>query len=120
MARHLQLQPVLAKAQVQSLLTLRVAYLIIPSLMELMSRCDSFPNFTFTNEPAGTYTVSVTDGNSCTITQPNVVVPSNGFAFVNGTPITTPTCLGQNNGTIIINITGGVGPNYTFLLVSVM
>ncbi len=74
----------------------------------------SFPNFTFTNEPAGTYTVSVTDGNSCTITQPNVVVPSNGFAFVNGTPITTPTCLGQNNGTIIINITGGVGPNYTF------
>ncbi len=74
----------------------------------------SSPNFTFTNEPAGTYTVSVTDGNNCTITQPNVIVPSNGFAFVNGTPLTTPSCFGQNTGTIVINTTGGVGPNYTF------
>ncbi len=74
----------------------------------------SSPNFTFTNEPAGTYTISVTDGNNCTITQPNVVVSIDQLAFANGTPTTTPSCEGLSTGTIVVNTTSGVGPNYTF------
>ena len=45
MARHLQLRPVLTKVQAQSLLTLRVAYLITPSFMVFMHQLESFPNF---------------------------------------------------------------------------
>ena len=74
----------------------------------------SSPNHTFTNVPAGSYTVSVTDSNFCTITQPHVVVSIDQLAFANGTPTTTPSCFGQNTCTIVVNTTGGAGPNYTF------
>lgn len=64
-----------------------------------------------TNLTAGTYTVTVTDANSCsatsavTISQPNAIVVTG-----NSTDI---SCHGGNNGTINLTITGGTLPyNY--------
>ena len=63
---------------------------------------------TATGLTAGTYTVTVTDVNSCTatqsftITEPNVLVASQGT-------INNPSCFGGNNGTATVNVTGGTG-----------
>ncbi len=61
---------------------------------------------------AGTYTVTVTDANSCTttesvtITQPSPLVASNGGQ-------TDVTCNGLNNGSATVTATGGSG-SYTY------
>ncbi|MFH7001948.1 T9SS type A sorting domain-containing protein [Flavobacterium bizetiae] len=61
---------------------------------------------------AGTYTVTVTDANSCattqsvTITEPNALVASVGGQ-------TDVTCNGLNNGSATVNATGGTG-TYTY------
>ncbi|UKJ06770.1 MBG domain-containing protein [Solitalea lacus] len=62
---------------------------------------------------AGTYTVTVTDANSCqttqsfTITQPNALVASFGAQ-------TNVSCNGGSNGSATVNVTGGTG-TYTYL-----
>lgn len=63
----------------------------------------------FTGLAAGTYTVSMVDGNGCTktiqtqITQPNPIIVSN-VVKVN------PTCVPGNNGSITVTASGGSAP----------
>jgi gliding motility-associated-like protein len=70
-------------------------------------------NDTATSLCVGTYNISVTDANGCTviptvvtITEPPVIVPNVTF--------TNPTCNGSCNGTAVANPTGGSGV-YTYL-----
>jgi gliding motility-associated-like protein len=70
-------------------------------------------NDTLSSLCAGTYNITVTDGNGCTvspaaviITEPTVIVPNVTF--------TNPSCSGSCNGTAIANPTGGSG-TYTYL-----
>jgi len=65
-----------------------------------------------TNIPAGTYTVTVTDGHGCTkvistiINQPTIITP---------TAVATPVnCFGGSDGSINLTVTGGT-PGYTYL-----
>jgi hypothetical protein len=63
---------------------------------------------------AGTYSVTITDANSCTRTVNNIIVgqPS---AILNGTPsVTAVSCFGGSNGTATIVASGGT-PSYTYL-----
>jgi hypothetical protein len=61
---------------------------------------------------AGTYTVIITDANSCTKTQ--TVSVSQPSAAVSGTTvITSVSCNGGSNGSVNLTPTGGTGP-YTF------
>jgi hypothetical protein len=60
---------------------------------------------------AGTYTVTVTDANSCTKTASATVTGGNGN--ISATASSTPTTCGASNGTITIDVTGGTGP-YTW------
>ena len=69
---------------------------------------------TATGLTAGTYSVTITDANSCTRTINNILVgqPS---AILNGTPSTTAvSCFGGSNGTATILASGGT-PSYTYL-----
>ncbi|MDF2453061.1 MAG: hypothetical protein K0S26_2565, partial [Bacteroidota bacterium] len=69
-------------------------------------------NSSLTNIPIGTYTVKVTDNNSCiatntvTIIQPTDIVTTNTIVNV--------SCNGGSNGSISITPTGGVSP-YTYV-----
>lgn len=64
------------------------------------------------NVAAGTYTVTVTDGNSCTATISDVI---NSPAAISFNLTSTPALCGQLNGTATINnLTGGTG-SYTIL-----
>jgi gliding motility-associated-like protein len=67
------------------------------------------------NFGAGTYTVTVTDGNQCTAVLSQVVTINNPpSAFSLPAPTTTqPACEGQNNGSICLSPTGGWG-NYSY------
>jgi hypothetical protein len=68
---------------------------------------------TATGLSAGTYTVTVTDANSCTTTQSfNITEPN----VLNASVITQTniSCSGLSDGSITINVTGGVTP-YTYL-----
>jgi hypothetical protein len=61
---------------------------------------------------AGTYTVTVTDANSCTTTLPKTIAsPSALFAPATVAPV---ACFGQSTGTISISATGG-NSGYTYL-----
>jgi len=69
---------------------------------------------TATGLAAGTYTVTVTDANSCTrtetitISQPDQLIASIGNQ-------TAVSCKGENNGSATINVTGGTGTyNYVW------
>lgn len=63
------------------------------------------------NLPIGQYTVAVTDSNSCsrsfsyTVTEPLILAAT--------AVLVEPTCFGYNDGSIAVNVTGGVTP-YTF------
>ncbi|MBK7966561.1 MAG: SprB repeat-containing protein [Bacteroidetes bacterium] len=82
------------------------------------------PNYTylwsngFTGEDptaliAGTYTVTVTDNNSCTATTSAIVTqPASGLGL--STSPTSVACFGGNTGSINLTVTGGT-PNYTYL-----
>jgi SprB repeat/Secretion system C-terminal sorting domain len=63
---------------------------------------------------AGTYSVTITDANSCTKTITNIVVGAPS-ATLSGTPSTTAvSCFGGSNGTAKIVASGGTSP-YTYL-----
>jgi hypothetical protein len=65
-----------------------------------------------TNLPAGTYTVTVTDDNNCSVSaSATVVSPGGPSSTVSHTNV---SCNGGNNGTATVNATGGSQP-YTYL-----
>ena len=61
---------------------------------------------------AGTYTVTATDANGCTITA-SVTVPSASAETITVTNVSGVTCYGDSNGNIITNTAGGTLP-YTY------
>ncbi|MGQ1890308.1 PKD domain-containing protein [Thermophagus sp. OGC60D27] len=69
---------------------------------------------TFDLLPAGTYDVSVTDGNSCVATYSGIVVdePSSAMAL-SATVIQNVLCRGGNSGALSVSASGGSG-NYEF------
>lgn len=64
-----------------------------------------------TNVPAGSYTVTVTDGNGCSGTQ--TVVVSQATQITATTSSNAPTCNGGTNGSATVTPAGGNGP-YTY------
>lgn len=68
---------------------------------------------TVNNLSVGTYTVTVTDANTCTTTT-NVTITEPTSLQITFTA-TDPKCFGLNNGSILVNATGGVAP-YRFSL----
>ncbi|MBK7869176.1 MAG: T9SS type A sorting domain-containing protein [Saprospiraceae bacterium] len=64
-----------------------------------------------TNLTAGTYTVTVTDANGCTLNQTvNITQPSQVSASASGNNL---TCAGANNGSVAVTVSGGTAP-YTY------
>lgn len=64
------------------------------------------------NVPIGVYTVTVSDAGNCTATQ-SVTINANAALVLSANAI-SPTCAGQNNGSIAIGINNGNAP-YTFV-----
>jgi hypothetical protein len=64
------------------------------------------------NVPAGTYTVTITDATSCSVTH-TYTVTQNPELFISATQ-TNVSCFGLSNGSASIVVTGGVPP-YTYL-----
>jgi gliding motility-associated-like protein len=65
---------------------------------------------TFTNVPAGTHFISISDATGCTISLVPVTVDV-GTGTVTGTAVATPTaCTGATNGSITVTATSGIGP----------
>jgi hypothetical protein len=62
---------------------------------------------------AGTYSVTITDTNSCTGTVSSIVVGQPAAAVSGTTVVTNVSCFGGNNGAINLTPTGGSG-SYTF------
>lgn len=65
-----------------------------------------------TNRPAGSYTVTVTDLNTCTATAVQVITQP--AALVQTALINTVSCSGGNNASVTLSVTGGTGP-YSYL-----
>ncbi len=63
------------------------------------------------NISEGTYTVTVTDANGCTIVKSYIVTQPNDL-MITGVP-TNPTCFNGLNGVIDLTVTGGTSP-YTY------
>ncbi len=68
---------------------------------------------TATGLPAGTYTVTVKDGNNCTTTQSFTITQPSAFTASIGAQ-TNVSCNGGTNGSATVNVTGGTG-TYTYL-----
>ncbi|MFC4144157.1 DUF7507 domain-containing protein, partial [Pedobacter mendelii] len=68
---------------------------------------------TASNLPGGTYTVTVTDGSSCTTTQNVTITQPSAGINITGTVINS-TCGATNNGSVDISLSGGTTP-YTYL-----
>ncbi|MQY78666.1 MAG: T9SS type B sorting domain-containing protein [Bacteroidetes bacterium] len=65
------------------------------------------------NLTAGSYTVTVTDANSCTLDSTFTITEP--AAWIVTTDITNITCYGDNNGQVtVVNVSGGIVP-YTYL-----
>jgi len=70
--------------------------------------------YTFTNVPAGTHTVVITDNYGCSVTINNIVVAAG--PVLNALTVAGATsCNGASNGTIIVSPTSGTAP-YTYSL----
>ncbi|MEO0043015.1 MAG: hypothetical protein RL329_2463 [Bacteroidota bacterium] len=68
-------------------------------------------NINIPNASAGTYSVTITDFNSCTFTPPVATVIEPAEALTLGAPnVSQITCFGETNGSISINVTGGILP----------
>jgi PKD repeat protein len=63
---------------------------------------------TISNVVAGTYTLTVTDNNSCTATASATI--SNVGSLPVTSSSTNVTCNGSNNGTAVVSVTGGTAP----------
>ncbi|HNT80480.1 MAG TPA: T9SS type A sorting domain-containing protein, partial [Bacteroidia bacterium] len=64
------------------------------------------------NLAAGTYTVTVTDANGCTVSMTNTVISSGGLVLTGNS--SNATCFNTSTGSMYINISGGTAP-YTYL-----
>jgi gliding motility-associated-like protein len=65
------------------------------------------------NLTAGTYSVVITDANSCTVNASGTVSQPSGALSVNITKTDATTSAGCNNGTALATVTGGTAP-YTY------
>jgi hypothetical protein len=65
------------------------------------------------NLPGGTYTVTVTDSNNCSVVQSTVVTVGH-CGVVNGFLVTNPPCSGSAGGSATVVLTGGFPP-FTYL-----
>jgi gliding motility-associated-like protein len=65
-----------------------------------------------TSIPAGTYTVTVSDANGCTVIQ-NAIVTSTNAPIISNVVNTPVSCFGGNNGSLDITISGGT-PTFTY------
>ncbi|HMU18376.1 MAG TPA: PKD domain-containing protein [Bacteroidia bacterium] len=63
----------------------------------------------FNNLAAGSYTVVVKDANGCTSSQV-VNVATSTSPVINNSPVTQVSCFGGNNGSIVVNASGGNPP----------
>src|SRR5690606_24633816 len=71
-------------------------------------------NATLNNLDVGTYTVMITDANGCSSTTPATVTITQPAAIViNSANTTNVSCYGQNNGSVTVSVSGGLGP-YTY------
>lgn len=62
------------------------------------------------NVPAGTYNVTVTDGNGCTFLVTELVTEPDPLVAVADFPFSSPTCNGFADAAININVVGGTSP----------
>ena len=69
---------------------------------------------TIINLPAGTYTVTVTDGNACTTTASVIITGPSTPIHVHTTVLNNVTCNGGNDGSVSATASGGVGNIYTY------
>lgn len=60
------------------------------------------------NLPAGTYTVTITDANGCTVTQTVTITEASALNPLVST--TNNLCAGENNGSIDLTVAGGTPP----------
>jgi gliding motility-associated-like protein len=58
--------------------------------------------------PAGTYTLTVTDANNCTLVK-DFILTSPDTVKIDSVDITDVTCLGKTDGSVTINASGGTG-----------
>lgn len=70
-------------------------------------------NDTATGLAAGTYTITITDANGCTATN-SVNIPVANNPTVTTSVLSNDSCHGDNNGSAIANVSGGL-PNYSYL-----
>ena len=75
---------------------------------------NSETNHTISNLPAGTYTVSISDSNSCTISESASINQANDTLQISILNATNNICNGETNGSIDIIAQGGTMP-YTYL-----
>ena len=59
--------------------------------------------------PAGNYTVTATDANGCT-SQAIAIINQPSAITISPSSVTNVSCFGGNNGSIIVNVTGGSSP----------
>jgi large repetitive protein len=72
----------------------------------------TFGSGVFNNITPGTYTVTIKDGNGCTATTPVTIYQQLIF---NPQPLALPTCILNNDGSIVLNTSGGSG-TFTYTL----
>ncbi|MFH2141802.1 MAG: SprB repeat-containing protein, partial [Bacteroidota bacterium] len=66
-------------------------------------------NGIFSNLSGGTYTVTITDCNGCTVTSNPITVIEPSALIINSQSSTNATCYGLNDGTFTIAASGGTG-----------
>lgn len=62
---------------------------------------------------AGTYSVTITDSNGCSIVNGSNTVNANGVPSISLNNVTNVSCIGLSNGAVNISVSGGQGP-YTY------
>ncbi len=62
---------------------------------------------------AGTYNVTITDSNQCSMTTAVIINEPNELSYT--AVVTDPSCPGLSDGSIVITPVGGTGPGYEFI-----